>query len=144
MKPLFALFFIFVAVRSDVRVCNNIKCEPKDEFLNGETDEWNDFMDNLVKETFKTRSLSCVTNSSQIVTVDPSDDIVWDLRFKIYSERKIEGEKTLNDCYCDFTDCKSDEFRNCLAEARTAMKNDVQKVLVGVIGQYLADQMMKC
>ncbi|EFA04958.1 uncharacterized protein LOC103313405 [Tribolium castaneum] len=144
MRLLFALVFTILAVRADVRVCD-IKCEPEDEFLDAETGEWDDFMDELVAKTFEEgRMLPCSKDPTQLITVDPGDDIVWDLRFKIYSERKIIGEKTLNDCYCDFTDCKSEEFRQCLASARIAMKNDINTVLVRGIGQYLLLESLKC
>ncbi|XP_063927406.1 uncharacterized protein LOC135140690 [Zophobas morio] len=144
MKSIVALLFTIgiVEVSYGVRVCN-ITCEPKDEFLGEETSEWNDFMDDLVPHTFEPRTLRC-KNSDGLATIDYNSDIIWDLRFRIYSSRTDEQKKTLNDCFCDFTDCQSVEFRQCLAEVRTEMNTELMSVMAVEVGAALQQLAREC
>ncbi|KAJ3650515.1 hypothetical protein Zmor_016608 [Zophobas morio] len=144
MKAIVALLFTIgiVEVSYGVRVCN-ITCEPKDEFLGEETTEWNDFMNDLVFNTFQPRTLPC-RNSDGMATIDYNSDLIWDLRFRIYSSRANEQKKTLNDCYCDITDCESVELRQCLAEVRTEMKAEVMSVMAVEVGVALLQLSSTC
>ncbi|RZC34213.1 hypothetical protein BDFB_011748, partial [Asbolus verrucosus] len=111
---------------ADVKICKSgIQCLPSDEFENENTttSEWDNFMEELEISTFFPYAYNCSSNASQSVVLD--SDFIWDLRFVTYNERLNKEEKTLNDCYCEHTDCKSAEFRECMASARRAMTEEI-------------------
>jgi hypothetical protein len=120
-------------------------CGPEDEFEDGQTStEWDDFMEDLIDATFKPNSLPCMNTENQTVTIDANSDIVWDLRYQIYNERKDKAQNTLDDCYCKYSDCKSAEFKQCMTSARVEMKKEVKTVMTDTISTLLFELMLEC
>ncbi|XP_044252286.1 uncharacterized protein LOC123003538 [Tribolium madens] len=122
MKVIFLLTFVIFVVHSQY-------CEPKDEFLNKNSSEWDLFMEKLDEVTFKTNYTAfCKINTHKEVVVNASSPILWELRFDIYNKRQQEENKTIEQCYSENkgeTTCDIQGFQECMKNARKAMLQDL-------------------